>query len=114
MINTYNKLVRDKIPEVIMKEGYTVIARSITNEEEAKHLLLNKLSEEKNELFNAINSTKPEKEEIIDECIDVIDVVEAIMYTCGISFTQYWEAKQAKHAEKGEFNNKVFLVEVKL
>lgn len=112
MIKTYNKIVRDKIPEVIMKEGHTVITRSITDGEEALKLLLDKLSEERIELINAIHCVQPDKKKIIDECIDVIDVVEAIVDSCGVSFTEYWEAKQAKHETKGTFKNKVFLIEV--
>ena len=111
-VKTYNKIVRDKIPEIIMKDGHTVTSRIITDNAEAQKILLDKLSEERIELINAINCIQPDKKKILDECIDVIDVVEAIVTTCGISFTEYWEAKQAKHNTKGEFKKNIFLIEV--
>ena len=113
-VKTYNKIVRDKIPEVIMKDGHTVISRIITDKNEVQQLLLDKLAEERDELIDAMisNINKPDKQKIIDECIDVIDVVEAIVDSYGVSFTEYWEAKQTKHETKGEFKKNIFLIEV--
>ncbi len=45
----YNKLIRDKIPEIIENDGKESIIKTITDEKEFLQLLIAKLLEEVNE-----------------------------------------------------------------
>ena len=45
----YNKLIRDKIPEIIENDGKEPITKTITDENEFLQLLIEKLLEEVNE-----------------------------------------------------------------
>ena len=73
----YNKLVRDKIDEIINNNGKNEKAfTKILNNEEYQKELIKKLEEEYKELIIAINSGI--KEDIIEESADLIEVIRAI------------------------------------
>ena len=77
----YNKLVRDKIDEIINNNGKNEKAfTKILNNEEYQKELIKKLDEdygeEYKELIIAINSGI--KEDIIEESADLIEVIRAI------------------------------------
>ena len=74
----YNKLVRDKIPKVIKKEGKTSKTR-ILNEDEYNKELFKKLIEEAVELSQARND-----QEIIEELADIYEVIETILFNKNI------------------------------
>ena len=67
-MKTYNKLVRDKIPEIIEKDNKKCEIK-ILNDEEYKKALSLKLVEEANEFLESNN---------IDELADVLEVIDAI------------------------------------
>ncbi|WP_297054672.1 nucleoside triphosphate pyrophosphohydrolase [uncultured Dubosiella sp.] len=79
---TYNKLVRDHISEIIDADGKTACCR-IMEEEEYRNALKKKLVEEACEAQGAYN-----KEELVKELADVLEVVEALQDANGISLEE--------------------------
>lgn len=68
----FNKLVRDKIPELIAKQGKKVTFRALQGDE-LKKALKDKLLEEVQELVNAETF-----EQIVEEMADVHEVLNAM------------------------------------
>ena len=99
---TYNKLVRDKIPEIIKKSGHKPIVYTADDEEYIKRLY-DKLIEEIEEF-----KKNPSSEELAD----ILEVCDAIMMYYGISSEDVKEIKNKKFKERGGFLNKIILKEV--
>lgn len=99
---TYNKLVRDKIPEIIAADGGQPVIRLLEDGEFLLELTL-KLEEEAKELRES-----PYAEELAD----VVEVVRAIQSTLGISDDELEKTRQEKLAEKGGFEQRIFLESV--
>ena len=97
---TYNKLVRDKIPENIdKKEGRKSKYRILTDKEYLEELN-KKVIEEANE-FVEDNSA--------EELGDLFEILKTIMEVKGYSVEKIEEIMKNKRAEKGSFKNKIFL-----
>ena len=98
-MKVYNKLVRDKIPEIIEADGKTCKTRILSGEEYIAALEA-KLNEEVAE-YQADNS--------LEEMADVLEVLQAICVARGYSLEEL-EALRAKKAnERGGFADKIFL-----
>lgn len=96
-MESYNKLVRDKIPEILDKKGVEYEKR-IADDAEYKIELIKKLNEEINEFSEAGD---------IEELADVLEVVEALM-----KLPEYAEVEAVrigKLEEKGGFNQRIIL-----
>jgi predicted house-cleaning noncanonical NTP pyrophosphatase (MazG superfamily) len=98
----YNKLVRDKIPEIIKADGKKFKTRILNDEEHLKELV-KKLKEEAVEL---------EKNSSIEELADVKEVTIAIREALGIHAGELEDMRRKKAAERGRFKNKIFLESV--
>ena len=96
-----NKLVRDRIPEIITASGKTPIVR-ILDDAEYKMYLEKKLDEEVSEYHES-------KE--ITELADILEVVYALCEADGHSVDMLQSVYQKKHEERGGFKEKVFLVQ---
>jgi predicted house-cleaning noncanonical NTP pyrophosphatase (MazG superfamily) len=98
----YNKLVRDKIPEIIQAEGKSLKTRVL---DDAEHLeeLLKKLGEEYEELKTDRN---------VEELADVHEVLLALADALGISHEELEKVRRDKAAKRGAFKQKIFLEEV--
>lgn len=98
----YNKLVRDKIPEIIESDGKTCQIEILSD---AKYLEMidAKLDEELAEYH---------KDQNLEELADLLEVIHAAAIARGYSIEEL-EALRAKKAEKrGGFREKVFLKKV--
>ncbi len=93
----YNKLVRDKIPEILDSKGITYEQR-IANDIEYKEELIKKLSEEVGE-FMSDNST--------EELADVIEVIEALKKLP--DYSEVERIKIEKKEAKGGFEKRFIL-----
>lgn len=102
----YNKLVRDKIPEIIESAGGTPRCYVLTSTE-YRQALIAKLIEEAHELSNA--STKPE---ILEELADVATVLCSLMKELGFSDFDVALRAHKKQVEKGGFERRIFLESV--
>ncbi|MDD3240740.1 MAG: nucleoside triphosphate pyrophosphohydrolase [Lachnospira sp.] len=95
----YNKLVRDKIPEIIEADGKECKTRILSNEEYIA-ALEEKLNEEVAEYQTDKN---------LEEMADVLEVLQAICMARGYSLAEL-EAVRAKKVEKrGGFKEKILL-----
>lgn len=107
-IKYYNKLVRDKIPEIIKKGGgepkyYQANANQI------KTMLIYKLQEEVSEF--KMNPTP-------EELADIQEVVDAIAYEFGWAADHFnkgavREAREEKFEQRGGFYQRYILTEVR-
>lgn len=97
---TYNKLVRDKIPENIDSELGRKCKYRILDDEEYLKELNRKVLEEANEFV---------EENSIEELGDLVEVINAIMKLKGYSMEEVNEVMKAKEEKKGSFNDKIFL-----
>jgi predicted house-cleaning noncanonical NTP pyrophosphatase (MazG superfamily) len=102
----YNKLVRDKIPQIIEQAGKTFTTRILEDEEYLKELR-KKAFEELEEYMNASDD-----ETALEELADVLEIIHALA-ECHRSSIERVEQIRAEKAEKrGGFKEKIFLVEV--
>ncbi|QNF29959.1 nucleoside triphosphate pyrophosphohydrolase [Metabacillus elymi] len=102
----YNKLVRDKIPEIIEKTGKKYMTKILSNEEYIKELQT-KGFEELTEYVEA-----KDKESSLEELADVLEIIHALAEYHGSSINQIEEIRKKKAVERGGFKEKIYLVEV--
>lgn len=103
MIIKYNKLVRDKIPEIIKKDGKECKVKILNNEDYIKKLN-NKLNEEIKEYLVG-NS--------IEELADIEEVIRAILDYNNVNYDEFEKIRNNKVNKRGAFKNRTFLIEVK-
>ncbi len=98
-----DKLVRDLIPELIIKDGFKPKTR-ILSDEEYLYELDKKLIEEVNEYLEAND---------LDELCDIIEVIMAIADARGTGFNDIEQKRNDKLQKRGGFKQKIFLYEDK-
>ena len=96
-METYNKLVRDKIPEILDEKGISYEKR-IASHEEYKVELIKKLGEEVQEFSQAGD---------LEELADVIEVVEALKKLP--EYADVEMVRQKKRKNRGGFEGKIIL-----
>jgi predicted house-cleaning noncanonical NTP pyrophosphatase (MazG superfamily) len=102
MTETFNKLVRDRIPDIIRKHGDFPKTKILDNEE--YFVKLNqKLIEEVAEYMEDYS---------INELVDIFEVVMAISEYKGVSKEEFERMRINKIEERGGFKDKVELLEV--
>lgn len=102
----YNKLVRDRIPEVIKNTGKKFKTR-ILNTEEYITELKNKSFEELEEYVNTNND-----EDAVEELADLLEIIHALAEYHGASIETVEEVRKQKAEKRGGFKEKIFLIEV--
>jgi len=98
----YDKLVRDKIPQIIEKSGKKAIVETLDDQAYKKYLDI-KLSEELQEYLSA---------DSVDELADLVEVVYAILKYKGIDINDFESIRNRKAEERGSFDKKLLLKEV--
>lgn len=98
----YNKLIRDKIPEIIEKSGKKPVVEELDGQAYKKHLDI-KLGEELQEYLEADN---------VDELADLVEVVYAILKYKGIDLNSFESIRMKKADERGAFDKRLLLKEV--
>ena len=98
----YNKLVRDRIPEIIEGSG-KICKTKILNDEEYLRVIDAKLDEELAEYH---------KDQNIEELADLMEVIYAAAVARGYSIEQLEQLRAAKAEKRGGFQKKILLVEV--
>ena len=94
------KLVRDKIPALIERNGEIPKIR-ILEEEEYHRCLEAKLDEEVAEFHADRNA---------EELADILEVVYALAESIGCTREELLACYEKKHAERGGFRDRVFLI----
>lgn len=103
MATKHEKLVRDKVPEIIEANGEHPVVRILESREEIDQALADKLYEEVGEFLESGNA---------EEAGDVMTVFRKILERRGIMLEDVNAEEKRKLAERGGFDNFVYLVEV--
>jgi predicted house-cleaning noncanonical NTP pyrophosphatase (MazG superfamily) len=98
----YNKLIRDRIPEIIRAAGYNPVIRTL-DESRYTEALLVKLLEEAHEAQVA------PAQELSEELADVLEVLMSIASAVGITWEQILNVAAAKRNERGGFQHRLLL-----
>lgn len=98
----YDKIVRDRIPEIIEKDGGIPVTTEV-DAETAINYLVKKIAEEAAE-FN--EDHKPE------ELADLLEVIHGIAYQMGISMESLEALRVKKKQSNGGFENRIVLHKV--
>lgn len=98
----YNKLVRDKIPEIIKSSGKNPVTE-LMDETAYKKALDQKLLEETKEYLESGSE---------EELADIAEVFYSILAARGISINEIEQLRAEKAAERGGFEQRIFLKEV--
>ena len=105
MERIYNKLVRDNIKDIIIKNGKKPVIRYL-DDNEYKIELEKKLYEEYKEV---IDSTGDDR---IEELADMLEVIRALARLENKSLEDVIFLANKKREKRGAFNDKVFLEKV--
>ena len=105
MEKTYNKLVRDNIPNIIKNNGEDPITRILTNEE-YKQELEKKLYEEYQEVLESSD------EDRIEELADMLEVIKSLAKLENKDLDDIINVANQKNSKRGSFNEKIFLEKV--
>lgn len=102
MRKVYNKLVRDKIPEIITASGRTC-STEILSEEDYLKMVDAKLDEELAEYH---------KDQNLEELADLLEVLYAAVHARGYTIEQLERVRSDKLIQRGGFEKKILLREV--
>jgi len=104
MIKRYNKLIRDRISEIIKAAGEKPYWRVLGRKEYTKELK-KKILEEAKELIKVKN-----KEEIINEIIDIQELIDILVSELGLTKSEIQKQQKIKNKKRGGFKKKLFLI----
>jgi predicted house-cleaning noncanonical NTP pyrophosphatase (MazG superfamily) len=103
---TYNKLVRDYIPQIIENKGKKFSAKVLNNEDYLKYL-----KEKAYEELDEYCATETDGE-AVEELADLLEVIRALSDHHGASIEEVEAIRIEKAVKRGGFQEKVFLIEV--
>lgn len=98
----YNKLVRDRIPEIIKSKGDECITE-ILPEDKYLEMLDEKLDEELKEYHEDQN---------IEELADLVEVIYAVTKARGYTLEELEKTRREKAEKRGAFENRILLKKV--
>ena len=98
----YNKLVRDRISEIIEASGKRCVYSILSDEE-----YLAKLDEKLNEELAEYQESKS-----MEELADLLEVIRAVAVARGSSMDEVEAIRRDKAAKRGGFEKKILLTEV--
>ena len=98
----YHKLVRDRIPEIIEKDGKQCVC-SILSEEDYLLLLDRKLDEELKEY---------QESKSMEELADLLEVIHAVARARGSSIEEVEQIRAEKAQKRGGFQKRILLESV--
>ena len=99
----YNKLIRDRIPDIIREHGGTCGAERMTTEA-YQQALRDKLVEEAREAADA------GPDQLTAELADVYEVVDALIAAYGLSREHVLAVQEQRRAERGAFTQQLRLL----
>lgn len=102
MVDQYNKLVRDHIPELIKQQGK--IPKTASLDDQAYFDALNaKLQEEVAEYLADFS---------VEELADIAEVLYALAKHQGVPPAEFDRLREQKHAARGGFDSRIFLLAI--
>ena len=102
----HNKLVRDRIPEIIKSTGKLAVTE-ILDEEEYVTELRRKSKEELDEFLNSETN-----EEALEELADLLEIIHAFAKVHAANIDKVEQIRLKKAEERGSFDERIFLIEV--
>ncbi|MDI4647880.1 nucleoside triphosphate pyrophosphohydrolase [Cohnella hashimotonis] len=102
----YNKLVRDRIPQVLEAKSLAYRTRILDEEEYIKELVT-KLKEESAEYFAAQNP-----KDSLEELADILEIIRALATVHGASWEELEAIRERKAEARGGFHERVYLIDV--
>ena len=101
-MKVYNKLIRDRIPEIINESGKKAIVRNLGHQDYIKELNC-KLQEEVKEYIEDNN---------VEELADIVEVIYAILNFKNVSVSEFERIRLEKVSKRGAFKKQIFLERV--
>ena len=98
----YQKLVRDRIPEMIEADGKTCVCETLSDEDYIA-FLDQKLNEELAEY---------QESKSLEELADLLEVMQAVVKARGWTLEELEQVRSNKAAKRGGFEKKILLKEV--
>lgn len=101
----YNKLVRDRIPEIMTEKGKQFEIQTLSSNTDFEALLLQKVTEEAAEIRSAQS-----RDDLLKELADLAEVVKAL---CELKRIPFWEVEKLqaeRRRERGGFEKRVLLL----
>lgn len=102
----YNKLVRDRITEIIELTGKTCNTRLLTDDEYI--IEINKKMHEELAEYEAAETT----DDAIEELADLLELIHASLAHYGASFEDLEKLRIEKAEKRGGFDEQIFLMDV--
>ncbi|WP_339280133.1 nucleoside triphosphate pyrophosphohydrolase [Lysinibacillus sp. FSL P2-0066] len=102
----YNKLVRDKILEVIEAKGLSYHAHILEPSELVKAIKA-KMIEEATEFYEAEH-----KEDSVEELADILELIHSAIGVLGVSFEELEATRVHKRKARGGFEKGIYLIDV--
>ena len=99
---TYNKLIRDRIPEIIRADGKQAQIE-VMSESEYRKALLEKLVEEAQEAAQASDDDR------ITEIADLYEVIDAILDSWNMSREEVIKVQKERRQKRGGFEQRLKL-----
>lgn len=103
MRKVYNKLVRDRIPEIIKAAG-NQCSTEVLSDNEYQQALRQKLIEEAHEAATATGS------DFVKELADLYEVIDGLMAIHDIDRDIVMKIQEERRAERGSFNKRFRLL----
>lgn len=109
----YNKLVRDKVPNVIIGQNLSFKAHKCSDNEFIE-ALASKIVEEANEVKQAweasnVSKSEAKQNDLLSEMADLLEVFIAFAKANGVPASSLEKACSLKRAQKGGFSDRIFL-----
>ena len=101
MKTVYNKLIRDRIPEIIEANGQKCTCKTLS-EQEYLAALDEKLNEELAEY---------QQDKSMEELADLLEVIRAVIIARGSTYEQVETIRKAKLEKRGGFDKRLLLLE---
>lgn len=105
-MTVYNKLVRDKILELIESEGLAYDARILESSE-----LLSEVKEKMIEEAKEFRAAKTVNESV-EELADVLELLHTALNVLGVTYEELDKVRQQKKENRGGFEKAIYLVNV--
>lgn len=102
MTKVYQKLVRDRIPEIIEADGKTCVTETLSDRRYLE-MLDAKLAEELAEYRESKS---------LEELADLLEVMRAVVQARDWTWEQLEQVRQEKAVQRGGFEKKILLKEV--
>lgn len=99
-MKSYNKAIRDKIPEIIQKDGKSCDFKKLSDDEFLVQL--------EKKLYEEIEEYTQSKS--IEELADLLEIIERIAELKGTTVSKLFEIKNQKIEKRGKFEKNLFLI----